>query len=139
MTLIKKILNYLCARKDCVASVSHKQYKAQLKDAVLHILHPRFKCSRLGVIFGTDSQKTIDYERNLITQCRTWLKEQQDKDLIQAYNYWLEYFENNLWEAQKALDTGEREKWERKRRNDGDDYDKKVKFAAIISRPGCFK
>ena len=86
-------------------------------DAVLSIVHGQFHGNnKVGVEIGMDNAQTIANDRALIRKYREWLKT-QPRNIVRAYEYWLEHYERGCHEAERALADNARQKfhdrWER--------------------------
>jgi hypothetical protein len=77
-----------------------------MNKAALNVLH--FKMASMNTVsqwLYQYSQADIDRERAKITQVRQWAVT-QPPSVRRAYEYWLEYYEHGVDEAQEELNTG---------------------------------
>lgn len=102
--------------------------------AVLRILNGDFRCSNVAVQMGWATQETVNKELELIRNYREWLKTQTDRKLIEAYDYWLSHFENQIKDAQRAINDGEHEKWQKQYVESREEFRGISELAATLPR-----
>jgi hypothetical protein len=106
---------------------------ADIDLAVLHILNPQFTASDVGVEVGSVDRELVTKEFALIDKYRTWLKTQTDPRIIRAYEHWLDFFENNAKEADRAITA--RQKWAEDCLRRHEEYSRINKFSNTLPRP----
>lgn len=113
----------------------NREHYKKIDDAVLTFLNPQFKCNSVGVEIGSDVQEDVTQELTLIKKYRGWLKTQTDPDVRAAYKKWLDFYEGQALRAQKALDSGARQRWEARCQRDQEEYDESLRNAEEIPKP----
>jgi hypothetical protein len=108
---------------------------ADIDLAVLHILNPQFRANSVGVEIGSVNRELITKEFALIDKYRAWLKTQIDPCIISAYEHWLDFFENNAKEADRAITDGARQKWTEDCLRRHEEYSRIHKFSDSLPRP----
>lgn len=66
--------------------------------------------SRASVGLGYSEQKDVDDAMAVLAEFRGWLKTQGDSRVVRAYDRWLNIMERDCEDAQRAIDSGYREK-----------------------------
>lgn len=106
-----------------------------MRTAALDALYWRIPdVNEVGVELGMDDMDKVQSARTQISVVRTWLKD-QPRDVQGAYEYWLDYYESNADEAERAIRDGARQKWLDKCKKDDAEYQQKKQAARAVQLP----
>ncbi len=114
---------------------SQERTQEDVDAAVIEYLSPLFEVSSVGVEIGRCRQRDVDRERERLRHHRDWLRTQTDPMVIKAYERFLDYFEYRIDGAQKAIDTGAKEKRDAESEKRRKEWDDRTRRGRPIPRP----